>query len=102
VAKSVRKRTKFLTKPPPESYSERAAGIEKPFSQIRLNAGMSHNVVTYDVVVDIDNTEGKLLPYMTAKPQFVVAERSKVLLVPNLALRWRPTKERITASARDK
>ena len=31
-AKSVRKSTKFLTKPPPESYSERALGIEKPIS----------------------------------------------------------------------
>jgi HlyD family secretion protein len=71
-------------------------------SQIRLNAGMSHNVVTYDVVVDIDNTEGKLLPYMTANLQFVVAERSNVLLVPNQALRWRPTKQQITPSARDK
>jgi HlyD family secretion protein len=71
-------------------------------SQIRLNAGMSHNVVTYDVVVDIDNTEGKLLPYMTANLQFVVAERSNVLLVPNQALRWRPTKEQITSSSRDK
>jgi len=69
-------------------------------SQIRLNAGMSHNVVAYDVVVDIDNTGGKLLPYMTANLQFVVAQRSDVLLAPNQAFRWRPTLEQITPSAR--
>lgn len=34
-AKSVRKSTKFLTKPPPENYSERAVGIEKPISNLR-------------------------------------------------------------------
>ena len=36
-------------------------------SQIRLNASMLQNVVTYGVVVDVDNTDGKLLPYMTAQ-----------------------------------
>ncbi len=70
-------------------------------SQVRLNASMSHNVVTYDVVVDIDNTDGKLLPYMTANLQFEVARRSDVILIPNQALRWHPTPEQITPSARD-
>ena len=70
-------------------------------TQVRLNAGMSHNVVTYDVVVDIDNTDGKLLPYMTANLQFEVARQSDVILIPNQALRWRPTPEQITPSARD-
>ena len=69
-------------------------------TQVRLNAGMSHNVVTYDVVVDIDNTDGKLLPYMTANLQFEVARQSDVILIPNQALRWRPTPEQITPSER--
>lgn len=69
-------------------------------SQIRLNAGMSNNVVTYGVVVDIENHDGALLPYMTANLQFEVASRKDVLLVPNQALRWRPTLEQITPSAR--
>ncbi len=69
-------------------------------SQIRLNAGLQQNVVTYGVVVDVDNTDGKLLPYMTAKLEFEVARRSNVLLVPNQALRWRPTWEQITPTAR--
>ena len=59
-------------------------------SQIRLNASMVQNVVTYTVVVDVDNADGKLLPYLTARVQFQVEERPKVLLVPNVALRFRP------------
>ena len=59
-------------------------------SQIRLNASMVHNVVTYTVVIDVDNADGKLLPYLTARVQFQVDERPRVLLVPNVALRFRP------------
>ena len=69
-------------------------------SQIRLNASLLQNVVTYGVVVDVDNTDGKLLPYMTAKLQFEVARRSNAILVPNQALRWQPTWEQISPSAR--
>jgi HlyD family secretion protein len=68
--------------------------------QIRLNATMSQNVVTYTVVVDTDNRgpdgkPGKLMPYLTANLQFRVAERSDVLLVPNAALRYRPQPPRV-------
>src|SRR5204863_6291083 len=59
-------------------------------SQIRLNATMTQNVVTYTVVVDTDNANGKLLPYLTANVQFEVNSRPNVLEVPNAALRWRP------------
>lgn len=69
-------------------------------SQIRLNASLMQNVVTYGVVIDVDNTDGVLLPYMTAKLQFEVARRPGVLLVPNQALRWRPTWEQISPAAR--
>ena len=60
-------------------------------SQIRLNASLQQNVVTYGVIVDVDNTDGTLLPYMTAKLQFEVARRKDAVLVPNQALRWQPT-----------
>ena len=69
-------------------------------SQIRLNASMVQNVVTYGVVVDVDNVDGTLLPYMTAKLQFEVSRRSNVLQVPNQALRWRPAREQVSPSAR--
>jgi HlyD family secretion protein len=38
--------------------------------QIRLNAQMTQNVVTYTVVVTVDNSDDKLLPYMTANVRF--------------------------------
>jgi HlyD family secretion protein len=56
--------------------------------QIRLNATMTQNVVTYTVVVDTDNSDLRLLPYLTANLLFEVAEHQNVLLVPNAALRW--------------
>jgi HlyD family secretion protein len=68
-------------------------------SQIRLNASMLQSVVTYGVVVDVDNTQGMLMPYMTARLQFEVARRSNCLLVPNQALRWRPTRDEISPPA---
>src|SRR5207253_327322 len=71
-------------------------------SQIRLNATMTQNVVTYTVVVDCDNASGKLLPYLTANVQFEVSNRPNVLEVPNAALRWRPRPEQVTPEARDK
>ena len=71
-------------------------------SQIRHNASLQQNVVTYGVIVDADNADGKLLPYMTAKLQFEVARRRNVTLVPHQALRWKPTLSQISLSARVK
>lgn len=68
--------------------------------QRRGNATMVNNVVTYPVVVGVDNADGSLLPYMTAKLKFEVAHRSDVLLVPNQALRWRPTWVQVSPAAR--
>ena len=68
--------------------------------QIRNDASLVGGVVTYRVVVDVDNTDGKLRPYMTAKLQFQVALASDVLQVPDQALRWQPTWEQISPSAR--
>lgn len=59
-------------------------------SQVRLNATMTQNVVTYTVVVATDNDDLRLLPYLTANLQFQVDKRVGVLRVPNSALRWRP------------
>ncbi len=64
-------------------------------SQIRLNASMNQNIVTYTVVVTTESPDGKLLPYLTANVQFEVDVRPGVLLVPNAALRWRPRAEQL-------
>lgn len=58
--------------------------------QIRLNATVQQNVVTYDVVVGVDNKDQALLPGMTAYVSIIVAQQQDVLLVPNAALRFRP------------
>ncbi len=58
--------------------------------QIRNAAQTVQNVVTYDVVLDVDNAELKLRPGMTANVTFVYAEKHDVLRVPNAALRFRP------------
>lgn len=57
---------------------------------IRLNPTTQQNVVTYDVVVNVDNPEQILLPGMTAYVSITVAERKEALLVPNAALRFKP------------
>jgi len=66
--------------------------------QVRLNPTTQQNVVTYDVVVSVDNLDQVLLPGMTAYVNIVVAQREDVLIVPNAALRFRPAD---TAKARN-
>jgi HlyD family secretion protein len=58
-------------------------------------------VVTYTVVVVTDNSDGRLLPYLTANLQFQVEHHSNVLKVPNAALRWKPKPDQIAPEARD-
>lgn len=58
--------------------------------QVRLNPITQQNVVTYDVVVAVDNPEQILKPGMTAYVNIIVAQRKNVLLVPNAALRFKP------------
>ena len=58
--------------------------------QIRLNATSVQNVVTYNVVIDVDNPDGILLPGMTAFVGIVVDERHQVLKLPLAALRFKP------------
>jgi len=60
--------------------------------QVR-NAPISvQNVVTYDVVVGVDNTDLRLKPGMTANVSIIVARRDQALKVPNAALRFMPPK----------
>jgi HlyD family secretion protein len=59
--------------------------------QVRLNPTTQQNVVTYDVVVSVDNLDQALMPGMTAYVNIVVAQRKDALIVPNAALRFRPS-----------
>nr|CBX27237.1 hypothetical protein N47_A12660 [uncultured Desulfobacterium sp.] len=69
--------------------------------KVRLNASMSQNVVTYTVEIITDNSNGRLLPYLTANVQFELDRLNNVLTVPNAALRWTPTSEQVDPKYRD-
>lgn len=58
--------------------------------QIRQSPQMVQNVVTYDVVVVVDNVDFALKPGMTAATRLTVDHRGDVLRVPNQALRYMP------------
>jgi HlyD family secretion protein len=57
---------------------------------VRLNPTTVSNVVTYDVVINVDNPGQILLPGLTAYVSIAVAERKDALLVPSAALRFKP------------
>ena len=57
--------------------------------QVRLQSATVDNVVNYTVVVTLENTDGKLLPGMTARVDFLVASAVGVLKVANAALRYK-------------
>ncbi|MBA3035981.1 MAG: HlyD family efflux transporter periplasmic adaptor subunit [Desulfobacterium sp.] len=69
--------------------------------KVRLNASMSQNVVTYTVEIITDNSNGRLLPYLTANVQFELNRLENVILVPNAALRWTPSSEQVDPKFRD-
>ncbi len=68
-------------------------------TQIRKAAQVVQNVVTYTVVIGVDNPGGRLLPGMTANVKMVVAEKPDVLKVANAALRFRPAGETAAPAA---
>jgi HlyD family secretion protein len=84
----------FTTDAYPDQIFEGSVG------KARLNATMTQNVVTYTVEVDTHNDNGKLLPYLTANVQFKIGRRQGVLLVPNAALRWSPSPDKIAPEAK--
>jgi HlyD family secretion protein len=69
--------------------------------KVRLNASMTQNVVTYTVEIITDNSTGRLLPYLTANVQFELNRRKDVLVVPNVALRWKPSAEQVDPKVRE-
>ncbi len=68
--------------------------------QPRLNVSMTQNVVTYTVVVNTDNAQRKLIPYLTANLQFIVTHKSSALLIANAAIRWRPQARQVVPEHR--
>ena len=60
-------------------------------SQVRQSPQTLQNVVTYDVVVSVDNSDLALKPGMTAATRIVIDQRSDTLRVPSQALRYSPS-----------
>jgi len=73
-----------------DAYPEsRFAGTVR---QVRNAPVVTQNVVTYVVVIDVDNRDMKLKPGMTANVSIETARKDNVLKVPSAALRFRPKK----------
>lgn len=74
--------------------------FEGKVRQIRLSPTTVQNVVTYNVVIDVNNDDLRLLPGMTAFVRINVGEARGVLKVPNRALRFRPKEGKRGAGGR--
>ncbi len=59
-------------------------------TQVRLNPTEESNVVTYEVVVSADNSEGKLIPGLTANLTIYTAEAKNAVQIPASALKFTP------------
>ena len=66
--------------------SEEFVGVIR---EVRNAPQTLQNVVTYDAVIDVDNSALKLKPGMTANVTVVFADRSDAVRVPNAAIRFR-------------
>jgi HlyD family secretion protein len=72
--------------------------------EVRLEPQTVQNVVTYGVIIGVDNPQLKLKPGMTTNLTMIVDEHNDVLTVPNAALRFNPpglTPEQITKMIQD-
>ncbi len=59
-------------------------------TQVRLNSTTTSNVVTYTVIVSVDNEDLKLKPGMTANVSIITSQNRDVLCVPSVALKYTP------------
>ncbi|HQU31753.1 MAG: efflux RND transporter periplasmic adaptor subunit [Planctomycetia bacterium] len=65
--------------------------FEGKVAEIRLSPIIFQNVVTYDTIINVDNSSLKLKPGMTANTSVLVAKEEGVLRIPNAALRYTPS-----------
>jgi HlyD family secretion protein len=71
-----------------EAYPDRV--FHGSVRQVRYAATIVNNVVTYDCVIDVTNSDYKLRPSMTATVYIVIAQRHDTLKISNAALRFHP------------
>jgi HlyD family secretion protein len=58
--------------------------------QVRNAPITVQNVVTYDVIIAVDNKDLRLKPGMTANVSIIYAKKGGILMIPNAALRFKP------------
>ncbi len=71
-----------------DAYAKRT--FEGTVSQVRQSPQTVQNVVTYDIVISVNNSDLTLMPGMTAASRIVIDQRDDVIRVPNQALRYVP------------
>lgn len=81
-----------------DAYPDRE--FDATMRQFRLAATVVQNVVTYNVVLDVENPDELLKPGMTAQVRLVVGNRQRVLRIPTAALRFRLPDDEAEAAAR--
>ncbi|HEU4372214.1 MAG TPA: efflux RND transporter periplasmic adaptor subunit [Telluria sp.] len=74
-----------------DAYPDRE--FDASMRQFRLAANVVQNVVTYNVVLDVENKQELLKPGMTAQVRLVVGNRENVMRIPTAALRFRLSDE---------
>lgn len=80
-----------------DAYPDRR--FDAVVTELRNEAKIVQNVVTYDAVLDVENPELLLRPGMTASVRIVTANADDVLRIPNTALRFVPPGEAVAADA---
>jgi len=71
-----------------DGYQDRT--FEGEVTQVRLASTTTNNVVTYTVVISVDNSEGLAIPGMSANVSIIVNSANDVLCVENKALKFSP------------
>lgn len=64
--------------------------FEGTVTQVRLASTTTNNVVTYTVIVSVDNSDGFAIPGMSANVSIITGEAKDVLCVDNKALKFSP------------
>jgi HlyD family secretion protein len=62
-------------------------------AKFRLHATNNNGIVTYNVIVSVDNQDERLKPGMTAQARIVLESKPAVLRLPTAALRFQPDED---------
>jgi len=76
--------------------------FEGQVRQIRLNPESQENVVTYTVVINIENSDLKLLPGMTAFTTILINKKKDILKIPNTAFSFKGPKTSLEKKSKEK